>query len=755
MKFKITLLVALFSLFGLNAQVSNEGQPKSWELIGVAKLQPIILPQIDIEKLKQEDVVNDKRKDLPWRFGQEIIVDYNLQNSGQWITLENGDRIWRIRFQSVGAKSMNFIFSDFFMPEGATLYLYNHTRTDLLGAYDSKQNNVERVLGTWLVGGADIWLEYFEPKAQLNKGKLEVFKVVHGYRTSDDNLKAVDDDLNAAGKCNYDVDCLMGSIDNLKDVNKKAVGLIIVNNNSWCTGALINTTNNDGTPYFLTANHCYSNPATWSFRFKWISPNPVCAQNLQSTNTTEYLTISGATLKSKRAASDFCLVQINNAIPVNWDVKWAGWDRSTTAPTSVFGIHHPAGAIMKVCSFNGAPVSLNDDGNYWRINDWTQGVTEGGSSGSPLFNTEGRLIGQLWRGSADCNGLVDNGGEDDYGRLDNSWNTGTTASSRLKDWLDPTNSNALTTNVYPPDPVFATNAKISIVGISNPLCGNQISPSVKITNNGTNNLTSAVLKYILNANPQITINWTGNLAQGQTVDVALGQLYVVIGQNTLNAIIENPNGIADEYTMDNNAVATFIPVDKYETTQVNVQILTDDYGAETSWSLTNTANLVVASGSTYGNNITFNQTINLPIDGCYTFNMYDSAGDGICCNYGVGNYSLTSSNNTIIVQGGAFGASESVTFGAYANLATDDFNSTDFYKVYPNPSSGIYNLKFDTSINFQYQVYNVMGQIMMEGKANSEHYQINLSESPSGVYLLKIIDSNSSKVKNFKLIKSN
>lgn len=149
----------------------------------------------------------------------------------------------------------------------------------------------------------------------MNQGKLEIFKVVHGYRSSDDNLKVVDDDLNSAGKCNYDVDCILGNIDTLKDVNKKAVGIIIANNDSFCTGALINNTSNDGTPYFLTANHCFSNPAVWSFRFKLTSPNPVCAQNLQSTNTTNLFTISGATLRARRADSDFCLVQINSSIP--------------------------------------------------------------------------------------------------------------------------------------------------------------------------------------------------------------------------------------------------------------------------------------------------------------------------------------------------------------------------------------------------------------------------------------------------------
>ncbi len=58
-----------------------------------------------------------------------------------------------------------------------------------------------------------------------------------------------------------------------KDINKKAVALIVVNNSYWCSGSLVNNTSNDGTPYFLTANHCYSNPSQWAFMFNWISPD--------------------------------------------------------------------------------------------------------------------------------------------------------------------------------------------------------------------------------------------------------------------------------------------------------------------------------------------------------------------------------------------------------------------------------------------------------------------------------------------------
>lgn len=753
MKLKITILCILFSFNWLNAQVTNEGKPKSWDLERINKLTAIQLPRIDIEKLKAEDLINDQSKDIPWRFGQEIIVDYNLRNAGLWTTLPNGDRIWRIRFQSEGAKSMNFVFSDFFMPEGATLYLYNNARTDLLGAYDARQNNDERVLGTWLVMGADIILEYYEPKAQLDKGKLEIFKVVHGYRTSDENLKAVDDDLNAAGKCNYDVDCVMGSIDALKDINKKSIGLLISNNNSFCTGALINNTSNNGTPYFLTANHCYSNPATWSFRFKWISPNPVCAQNLPSTNMTGHLTISGATLRARRAASDFCLVQINSSIPSTWDVKWAGWDRSTVPPSSVFGIHHPSGAIMKVCFDNSAPTFFQNSQSYWTVYDWTLGVTEGGSSGSPLFNNQGRIIGQLWRGSAACNGLVDNGGSDDYGRFDASWNAGTTAVTRLRDWLDPNNTNAMMVDVYPPEQIFSVNVKASILGVNSIVCGSQINPTVKMTNNGSTTITSATIKYHLNSAIPTTLNWTGILPQGQSADIVLGALAIPSGQSTFNVLIENPNGTVDGFPNDNSASQTFNVAQTYQTTQVILQLTTDNYGYETSWEVRNSNNTLIDSGSNYPNATTVAKTINLPSDGCYTFTINDSQGDGICCGYGNGSYSLKTTGNQTIIQGGNFGASESKTFGAVANLSTEGFANKDFLKVYPNPSKGIFNLKSDSLSDFHYEVYNSLGQMVKKGGSNNSEQQIDLSGHAEGVYLLKVTDKTSNKAKNFKLIK--
>ena len=450
MRSTVTFLL-LFIIFSAHCQVTNEGKPESWRLLAKAKINAVIMPNFDLAALQAEDKINDADKKKAWRYGYEFLVDHNLNNSGNWTTLPNGDRIWRIRYVSAGAKTMNFLFSDYYMPIGAKVYLYNDERTDLLGAYDVAQNNEKRELGTWLISGADIWIEYYEPANVAGQGKLEIFKVVHGYRSVNTILKSPDDDLNESGMCNYDVDCDMGNINTMKNINKKAIGLIIVNNSSFCTGALINTTANDGTPYLLTANHCTEgrNVSNWAFRFNWISPDPVCAEDRNSTTNAPayYQTASGAELKAKNTASDFCLLKLTSTLPTQWDIVWAGWSRSQTSPASTFGIHHPSGDIMKACRDYNAPSQDNSNDEFmWVVNDWDMGVTEGGSSGSPLFDNNGRIIGQLYGGESECMGTTDNNGFDVYGRFNVSWNYGDSPSTRLRDWLDPLNTDAITMN---------------------------------------------------------------------------------------------------------------------------------------------------------------------------------------------------------------------------------------------------------------------------------------------------------------------
>ncbi len=457
---KLLLLVFFCHAFFLTAQVTNEGKPVSWNLPverNKSVNATVILPKIDVLKLSEEDKANDKIRAKPWRFGYKHTVDYGIHNSGEWISLPNGDRIWKILFESEGATSLNFIFDKFYMPPGAKVYLYSDDREDLIGAYTAIQNQESGDLGTWIVKGHKVWIEYFEPKQVKGQGKLHVAYATHGYRT-----KNFSKSLGESGNCNQDVDCPIGQdFEAHRDILKKGVTLLLLGGQDWCSGTLINNTNQDKTPYILTANHCLFdtngnqfNLSQASARFNWISPSPLCPSGVEtSADGPKNFSISGATVKAHNSNSDMMLIQLNGSIPSSWDVTFAGWDKTDTTPNFVVGIHHPSGDIMKICRDDSGVVkrpNKTEDAltaQTWEITaiggGWEKGVTEGGSSGSPLFDQNGRIIGQLFGGGAFCFGTTDNGDLDFYGRFAVSWDAATKA-TRLKDWLDPLNTNPST-----------------------------------------------------------------------------------------------------------------------------------------------------------------------------------------------------------------------------------------------------------------------------------------------------------------------
>ncbi|WP_234859529.1 reprolysin-like metallopeptidase [Aquimarina aquimarini] len=173
----------------------------------------------------------------------------------------------------------------------------------------------------------------------------------------------------------------------------------------------------------------------------------------------------------------------------------------------------------------------------------------------------------------------------------------------------------------------------------------------------------------------------------------------------------------------------------------------DNYPAETSWEITNSNNQVVASGGTYnsqpnGSSITLTECLT---PGTYTFVINDSYGDGICCSYGNGSYTLTSEGTTI-ASGGSFGTSESTAFTignllarSETGITIDNKITTEPLKtsVFPNPVGDAHVLnvvvsKKDTS----YEVINLLGKTVMAGKIIQK--TINTSALPSGLYILKL-----------------
>ena len=182
---KVTTLLLGFTIsFATIAQTYNVGGPVSFDsnvLSNNFKTNEHVMPAFDLEKQLGEDLINQTNKVGPFRFGYEHITNYSLQNSGTWQTTDEGDKVWKIKFSSPGALSMNVIFNDFFIPKGGSVHLYNKETNMVVGAYTAKNNNANNMLGSDLIKGETVVIEYFEPSEVAGQGRLLIGMVVHGY----------------------------------------------------------------------------------------------------------------------------------------------------------------------------------------------------------------------------------------------------------------------------------------------------------------------------------------------------------------------------------------------------------------------------------------------------------------------------------------------------------------------------------------------------------------------------------------------
>ena len=443
----------LFFAITVLSQESIVNMPIGLRTDTIEKIHPIELPPLDLIALQQQDNINDQDKSLPWRYGIKRNLKINIHEEGHVTELENGDKIWRVAIKSPNAINLSINFEQFYIPNGSKLFLYNDDGSDILMPLSNEQNRDNQQLGSWFVNGDIIRVEYYEPVSVNEQVLLNIGSIIHGYRMSRvDEYVEENRGLDDSGDCNYDVNCSIGEdFDIQKDILKKTVALLNLGNGYLCSSVLVNNTNNDKTPYLLTGNHCLDNsdPAFWSIRFNWMSPSPVCGESDQSPGIQTNFTMSGAALKANNDLSDFALVELYNEVPSSWDVAFAGWDITDELPQFEVGIHHPNGDIMKVCRDDSGAVHETANGKeVWLIggisagqgNGWEIGTTESGSSGSPLFNQKGHIIGQLYAGNASCEGLEGNNEYDIYGRFAVSWDAGASPDKRLKEWLDPLNT---------------------------------------------------------------------------------------------------------------------------------------------------------------------------------------------------------------------------------------------------------------------------------------------------------------------------
>ncbi|MDR2145875.1 MAG: trypsin-like serine protease [Tannerella sp.] len=405
---------------------------------------------MDFEAINREDKRNESAG-VPVRFGFSHDVRLDLSNSGLWQNTSDGGRLWTLKIESPDALSLNLLYDKFWLPDGAKFFIYTADKKQYMGAFTSKNNkgDKDKILGfaTGLLYSNSIVLEYFVPAGIIDEGEISIIQVISGYRYLYD---IVNEEYQSRHDitvltCHNDINCPEG--DNYKQ-EKNAIALMVFGS-YICTGSLLNTTANDNRLTFLTANHCFVNNVNFDqYVFFWNYEAPTCGSDVNRDNL---LSTAGSSLLSRRTESDFMLLQLTESPISNTYVVpyFLGWDRTGTAASSGAGIHHPNGAQKKISlsnSITNVTSTLNSTGdliiyanNFWKVNFYS-GAVEEGSSGSPLLNQSNRVVGQLGAGVANCppNAIGY------YGRFDVSWTGGGTNSSRLSNWLDPTNSNVQT-----------------------------------------------------------------------------------------------------------------------------------------------------------------------------------------------------------------------------------------------------------------------------------------------------------------------
>jgi len=384
----------------------------------------------------------------------------------------------------------------------------------------------------------------------------------------------------------------------------------------------------------------------------------------------------------------------------------------------------------------------------WRVSWDRNTTTEGGSSGSPLFNQKGQIIGQLWKGDAGCNNP---GGVDFYGRLRNSWNpVGSTVSGQLMHWLDPESEG--TTSIIGYDPYassFAYNASIiSIDGVQENNCSSGFNPSVVVLNKGTVTLASLTINYSYNGSAQQSYNWSGNLPQHQTTMIQLPWIVNENGTNTIDVNLTQPNGQTDEDLSDNGKSVSYQAMN--DGLVADFKFYLGCYVEEVAWELKDDKGSVLYSGGNYAPNANIDNLIEKEFclsKGCYELILSDTDGDGVegdiysSCDY-TGRMTLTQRADNqelaILLEDDAdFGSS--ITYNFCVNNVSLPIHELEYnISIYPNPSKGVFNIIMDFKGEKEIVLMNMTDQIIERYKVVGNQLKIDRPELESGVYVLSI-----------------
>ena len=383
-----------------------------------------------------------------------------MQSLWQWKNTAVGGKVAAISFNAEGAYGLRLGVLVKQLPGSATVRVYTQSAPDKVFQISGQailqliernqaagdQSDAARTWWTPDTGEGEATLEVeLPPGVAASALDIAVPQLSHIFEnlslpTAQEYQEQVEAaKINESDPCNLDANC---HSENAQERNAVARMLFTKDGGSYlCTGTLMNDTQNSFKPYFLTANHCISTQTVASsLETRWFYRSPSCNSGTLQSSTVRKT--GGAQLLYASGTTDTAFMLLNDTPPGG--ALFAGWSANTVAAgTSVVGLHHPSGDLLKI-SFGAVNSQANcqpttgsgfqcsgTSGNYYRVS-WSQGTTEGGSSGSALFQG-GYVVGSLYGGSATC---TNRSAYDYYGRFDVAYN------AAIKAWLNPASTSA-------------------------------------------------------------------------------------------------------------------------------------------------------------------------------------------------------------------------------------------------------------------------------------------------------------------------
>ena len=451
MKIRISIIVALLSISIGNsyAQVKTHFLKKEKSIRSKWGSNLMIkdikyMPTFDMSKLKKEDTENDK-KPGPFRFGKAFDVAYSLAD-GTWENVDGG-RLWSITFASDGALSLNYVFNDLYLPQGAELYIENKDRNVIYGPVTSKNMTSNGLFLTDIIPGDQSTICIFEPYECEGMSKLIIKRIVHGYRG---------DITSNMNKATNSISPSISEYASFK-LESDAVGYVIPSEaDVYCTGFLLMSTDLSFRPFFMTTYYLVdanqngtisqteiNNVENGVFIFRKTLPtNNETLDDILSENGS----YQHSTFRAAWEDTSFALLELGNNVRYNKDLSWLGWTKISSAPTSATIIHFCNYLPDMRISFDYNQLSTDyqvTNGKGW-ASFLDVGTTSALSRGAPLLDQDRAVAGNLIMSTQHSGGAI----RDIAGKFNLSWTGGGTNSTRLSNWLDPngTNMTAISTS---------------------------------------------------------------------------------------------------------------------------------------------------------------------------------------------------------------------------------------------------------------------------------------------------------------------